>query len=147
MKNFILMFSLLMSSVVFASESKIYEINYNEARAENEFYFVANTDEPELKRAWVKLVFNDFNNEWPAIEVEVKVAGLSYDPEDRVILYENGDNKVVCANVSVRGRSIFRRTIVSPTGNCEFTTQVEERFIDYGMRRFKKSFLIISLSI
>lgn len=86
---------------------------------------------PELGRAWVEV-----NLFYPSSEMteshRVAVPGLRYDRERAEVVFENAQQRVVCATVQESGWWIFSHNRVRPTGDCELTHRYEEHPSDNG---------------
>lgn len=80
--------------------------------------------EPTSGQAWVQLfVAQGFHTE-DLYERQLRVDGLGYNAETQQIVYASADGTpVVCANTASRGQGWFKRTRITPTGQCPIVTQ------------------------
>ncbi|MGZ3744775.1 MAG: hypothetical protein ACXWRE_07090 [Pseudobdellovibrionaceae bacterium] len=83
--------------------------------------FMANLQNPELKRAWINVSYDEsilMDNESPLPRpVDILVPGLSYSPETKEIIFTKKDGtKVVCADKVEKG--FFRNFSYSDTKKC-----------------------------
>lgn len=86
---------------------------------------------PELGRAWVELnVYHDPSERNDTYRIAVP--GLSYNKESAQVIYTEGSQSVVCANVRETGRFIFRYQRIEPTGDCELTRKYVKVPVDNG---------------
>lgn len=86
----------------------------------------------ELGRAWVEVTIDDRNHHDRGYRGEVYqklVDGLSYD--GRTVRLDHEGQMFECADLTVRGRSIFRYNQVSLTG-CKFEKRVVTVLRDTG---------------
>lgn len=101
---------------------------------------------PELGRAWVEFT-GSFSDPDAMSEIyRIKVTGLSFDKENAQIVYTDGNETVVCANVRVGG-SIFKPTRIYPTNSCRFSHEIETKMVDDGYEIKKVSYQVEYLNI
>lgn len=75
-------------------------------------------------KAWVNLfVPQGFHTE-EVYERNLSVNGLRYDSTRQQIVYQpNAETQVVCATTASSGQGWFKRTRITPTGQCPIVTQ------------------------
>ncbi len=123
--KFLIVFGLLCSSLVQATELKIfskssYEVLPGWGTQERIEY------NKELGRAWVEISVN-FDAESSGDTYRVKVDGLKFDKENQVVVYEKDNQRFVCGQLIVKGRGIFKREVYKATKHC----LLEERWRKY----------------
>lgn len=107
--------------------------------------FMVNAD---LGRAWVNVVtVHEWDEEDDYNDNFIKVEGLSYNPNTKEVIYTEGNQEVVCAAYSARGRGIFRRTSLRNTNDCKFVVTKETRSVDDGFYVRTKKYEVVSLEI
>ena len=86
---------------------------------------------PELGRAWVEVDFYYSLSE-SSDHYRIAVPGLSYDKASNQVVFQEGDKRVVCANVTRKGWGIFKHDRVEPTGACELSHRYVKIPVDNG---------------
>lgn len=100
------------------------------------------------ERAWVNVVtVHEWDEEDDYNDNFIKVEGLSYNPNTKEVIYTEGNQEVVCAAYSARGRGIFRRTSLRNTNDCKFVVTKETRSVDDGFYVRTKKYEVVSLEI
>ena len=141
MKNLVLAFSLLVSSLTFAAEVKIYEAPTWMGDSASATFAV----NEELGRAWVEIHISDnYDVEDMGTTERVKVPGLSYDNSAKAILLDIDGQLVECAQLKKRGISVFRHNLIKESG-CHFTSKVVKKMVDDGFEIKKKNYLQVFL--
>lgn len=132
----LLMFTLLMSSIAYSAEYKVFEKETSAFSKEIKSDFAINTD---LGRAWIAITVGDrLNNprrEYPRKHFRQKVDGLYYDQSTKAIMLETDDELIECASVG-RGR-IFRNLVIKSTG-CRLESKVAYKTIDDGYNQYRR---------
>ena len=80
--------------------------------------------DPTSGKAWVNLfVPQGFHTE-ELYELDLYVEGLRYDSTRQQIIYQpDTDTQVICATTKSSGQGWFKRTRITPTGQCPISTQ------------------------
>jgi hypothetical protein len=144
--KFLLILPFLLFGQSFAFEIKILEKTtfFNESVSTVEFE--VNKD---LGRAWVNISIDEFYGEPDSNNTQVfrqKIDGLSFDHQTASIVLDRDGQLHECAQLTTKGRSIFRHTFIKNTG-CEFHSKLVTVDYDNGfeIKRINKIqvFLIV----
>lgn len=132
----LLMFTLLMSSIAYSAEYKVFEKETSAFYKEIESHYAINT---ELGRAWIAITvgerLNGRRTEYPRSHYRQKVEGLYYDQNTKAIMLESDGELIECATVG-RGR-IFRNLVIKSTG-CRLESKVAYKTIDDGYNQYRR---------
>jgi hypothetical protein len=132
MKLLAVAFLMLINSA-FAAELKIFDIPVITRSTRAGAGFKINE---KLGRAWVELTVAEPFTETQYSQgdtYEIKVEGLTYDAQTKTVNLDIDGQRLECAVVQIRGRSIFRRKVIQKTG-CDFRTQYVVVEVDNGIR-------------
>lgn len=141
MKSFLLTLSLLVSTLSFAAEVKIYEAPawINET-ASAEFAF-----NEELGRVWVNIHISDrYDAEDMGKTIRTHVLGLAYDASAKAAFLDIDGQLVECAVVKQRGVLVFRHNYLKASG-CTFKAKNITREVDNGFEIEKRRYLQVFL--
>ena len=86
----------------------------------------------EMGRAWIEFSVTNSDPDSISQEFRSKVDGLTFDSTLSAVVFNYGGQVINCANITTRGRSVFRKRIVRPTGNCKFEGKWREVIYDDG---------------
>jgi hypothetical protein len=134
MKILVLGLTLMLSAVAQAVEIKILDIpEWPGSTVNSKFEF-----NKELGRAWVEIEVSRGSGEDSSSDFyRTKVEGLFFDILTSSVVIEHQGLLIECAQVSMRGRSIFRIERIKNT-NCEFTSKVVTVLVDDGFEIKKR---------
>lgn len=97
----------------------------------------------KLGRAWIDVENVDSEFEVTSSVENRNVEGLSYNPEAKEVIYQQGDSSIVCADAS----SFLGMITLHPTGNCPLVVSYEERTVDDGTRPSTETFAKVTLNL
>lgn len=109
--------------------TRIFESHPNPAIQRKISAFAINAD---LGRAWVEVTFDAPTTEDVHEVVRVRVPGLSYNAPLRTIVFQQNGSSFECARVETRGRGVFQREKIVPTGQCMLTHSYAHVPVDNG---------------
>jgi hypothetical protein len=134
-------FNLLAADIVFHKERAGFYDKYFD------FKYGVNAD---LGRAWVVVDGweSDGDPDWDSsFEFRKKIEGMHFDQTTEQIMF----NEVVCAETRLKVRRRFGRTlktrIITPTGNCSFSTKMSRELYDSGYETYYVNYYNLILSI
>lgn len=141
MKSLVLALSLIVSSLTFGAEVKIYEAPaWRGDSADVEFGF-----NEDLGRVWVEMNISDrYDADDSGTSYRTLVEGLSYDAAAKAAYLDIEGQLVECAVLKQRGVLVFRHNYLKATG-CEFRSQLVTKMVDNGFEIKKKTYLEIFL--
>lgn len=137
MKSLFLTLSLIISSLTFAAEVKIYEAPaWRGDTADVTFGF-----NEKLGRVWVEMNISDrYDAEDSGTNHRTLVEGLTYDENAKAAYLDIEGQLVECAVVKQRGVLVFRHNYLKATG-CGFKSKLVTKMVDNGFEIKKKTFL------
>lgn len=143
MKSLIITLSLLLSTISFAAEIKIYEgPTWKGDTATADFGF-----NEKLGRVWINVHLSDrFDYEDSGDTIRTKVPGLSYDEAAKAAYLDIDGQLVECAVLKQGGVLIFRHKYMKATG-CGFKTKTVTKEVDNGFEIQKRHYLQVFLVV
>lgn len=119
MKSLLIAIGIIFVSQLQAREIEIFDRSVYEVRNPRilNINFVINE---KLGRAWIEVEVPSADPESLSDVYRTKVEGLFYDEAASAVVLEHEGEQVTCAEVKVRGRSIFRTVKIKQTRSCEF---------------------------
>lgn len=101
-----------------------------------------------MNRAWVEITMaNDSFGDTYYVDKNVKVPGLSYDPMINGVVYQNGDEKILCGTFYNAPWTIDLGMSFAATGRCEIVDAIKSTSIDDGFYVRKVDQIVVELII
>jgi hypothetical protein len=129
MKQILIVFALVISSVASADTIKLFETRYDSSTEYSPEFQINKS----LGRAWVNVAEAEYMGDSSYYrDNRVLVPGLSYDASERTIVFEKNGERIVCAELYNRRFVIDRGNSVRMTERCSFSQKKVTLPVDNG---------------
>lgn len=145
MNLLIAIFTLSLSFVASAKSIKLAEY---ETDGDLSVYRTQFNVNKSLNRAWVEITLDDVRfDETYYTDEKVKVPGLSYDPTINGVVFQNGEETIVCGTFYNRRWTIDLGMSFAPTGRCEIVDTIKTKKVDDGFNVRKVKMIVVELIV